>query len=161
MLLQSFSEPSLRIFAATLGTKLPIHFLVGARDAAPWLTADGLTKLKTFATGISPEKVIVVQQPEAMARARQMGLLITPYTFRASAVTGFPDVRAEMAHYLQQFGVDGVITDNPDLMPPSRREPAPRDRSPFAPGVRRIAAIVFEYSPNGFQPAATEFACGC
>jgi glycerophosphoryl diester phosphodiesterase len=117
VLLQSFSESSLRIFAATLGTKLPIHFLVGARDAAPWLTTEGLTKLKTFATGISPEKVIVAQQPEAMARARQMGLLVTPYTFRASAVTGYPDVRAEMAHYLQNLGVDGVITDNPDQMP--------------------------------------------
>ena len=56
-----------------------------------------------------------------MARARQMGLLITPYTFRASAVTGFPNVRAEMAHYLQDLGVDGVITDNPDQMPPPRR----------------------------------------
>ncbi len=119
VLLQSFSESSLRIFAGTLGTKLPIHFLVGARDAAPWLTTDGLTKLKTFATGLSPEKVIVVQQPEAMARARQMGLLVTPYTFRASAVTGYPDVRAEMAHYLQDLGVDGVITDNPDEMPPA------------------------------------------
>jgi glycerophosphoryl diester phosphodiesterase len=52
-----------------------------------------------------------------MPRARQMGLLITPYTFRASAVTGFPDVRAEMAHYLDHLGVDGVITDNPDQMP--------------------------------------------
>ena len=54
-----------------------------------------------------------------MARARQMGLLITPYTFRASAVTGFPNVRAEMAHYLHDLGVDGVITDNPDEMPPA------------------------------------------
>ena len=124
VLLQSFSESSLRIFAATLGTKLPIHFLFGARDAAPWLTPEGLTKIKAFATGISPEKVIVAQQPEAMARARQMGLLVTPYTFRASAVTGYADVRAEMAHYLQDFGVDGVITDNPDQMPP----PAPTRR---------------------------------
>ncbi len=121
VLLQSFSESSLRIFAGTLGTKLPIHFLVGARDAAPWLTTDGLTKLKTFATGLSPEKVVVAQQPEAMNRARQMGLLVTPYTFRASAVTGYPDVRAEMAHYLQDLGVDGVITDNPDQMPPPSR----------------------------------------
>ena len=120
VLLQSFSESSLRIFAATLGTKLPIHFLVGARDAAPWLTPDGLTKLKTFATGISPEKVIVAQHPDVMARAKQMGLLVTPYTFRASAVAGYPDVRAEMAHYLQNLGVDGVITDNPDQMPPAQ-----------------------------------------
>jgi glycerophosphoryl diester phosphodiesterase len=117
VLLQSFSEPSLRIFAGTLGTTLPIHFLVSARDAAPWLDAEGLLKLKTFATGLSPEKAVIVKQPEAIARARQMGLLVTPYTFRASAVAGFPDVRAEMAHYLQHFGVDGVITDNPDQMP--------------------------------------------
>jgi glycerophosphoryl diester phosphodiesterase len=26
-------------------------------------------------------------------------------------------VRAEMAHYLDTLGVDGVITDNPDQMP--------------------------------------------
>ena len=120
VLLQSFSAASLQILSGTLGTKLPVHFLVGARDAAPWLTAEGLTKIKTFATGISPEKVIVATRGEAMARARQMGLLITPYTFRSSAVTGFPDVRAEMAHFLQALGVDGVITDNPDQMPPSQ-----------------------------------------
>ena len=51
---------------------------------------------------------------DGIARARQLGLLITPYTFRASAVTGFPDVRAEMAHFLDALGVDGVITDNPE-----------------------------------------------
>jgi glycerophosphoryl diester phosphodiesterase len=123
VLLQSFTESSLRILAGTLGTKLPIHFLVSARDAPPWLTTEGLTKIKAFATGISPEKAIMASHADAMARAKQMGMLITPYTFRASAVTGFPDVRAEMAHYLQQFGVDGVITDNPDQMPspPPRR----------------------------------------
>jgi hypothetical protein len=32
-------------------------------------------------------------------------------------VTGFPDVRAEMAHYLEVLRVEGVITDNPDQMP--------------------------------------------
>jgi glycerophosphoryl diester phosphodiesterase len=119
VLLQSFTASSLQILSGTLGTKLPVHFLVGARDAAPWLTPEGLTKIKAFATGISPEKTIVAAQPEAMARARKVGLLITPYTFRASAVSGYPDVRAEMAHYLQQFAVDGVITDNPDQMPPA------------------------------------------
>ena len=119
VLLQSFTASSLQILSGTLGTKLPVHFLVGARDAAPWLTPEGLTKIKAFATGISPEKTIVAAQPEAMARARNMGMLITPYTFRSSAVTGYPDVRAEMAHYLHNLGVDGVITDNPDQMPPA------------------------------------------
>ena len=117
VLLQSFTASSLQIFAHTLKTRLPIHVLVSARDAAPWITPEGLDRIKAFATGISPEKTIVRDHPDAMARARTLGLLVTPYTFRASAVTGFADVQAEMAHYLGPLKVDGVITDNPDKMP--------------------------------------------
>ncbi len=116
VLLQSFTASSLEILAGT-GTKLPLHLLVSAKDGPQWLTPEGLKRVKSFATGLSPEKTIVRDQPEGIARARQLGLLITPYTFRASAVTGFPDVRAEMAHYLDTLAVDGVITDNPDQMP--------------------------------------------
>ena len=117
VLLQSFTASSLEIFAKTLGVRLPIHFLFSARDAAPWITPEGLAKIKMFATGISPEKTVVKDHPEAMARARQMGLIITPYTFRSTAVTGFPDVSGEMRHYLDVLRVEGVITDNPDKMP--------------------------------------------
>ena len=92
VLLQSFTASSLQILAAT-GTKLPLHFLVSAKDAPKWLTPEGLKRVKSFASGLSPEKTIVRDQPDGIARARQLGLLITPYTFRASAVTGFPDVR--------------------------------------------------------------------
>ena len=125
VLIQSFTASSLEIFAKTLKTPLPIHFLVGARDAAPWVTPEGLAKVKSFATGLSPEKVIVRDNPDLMKRARALGLLVTPYTFRASAVTGYSDVRAEMAHYLDVLGVDGVITDNPDQMPPVKSTPRP------------------------------------
>jgi glycerophosphoryl diester phosphodiesterase len=52
-----------------------------------------------------------------MKQIRDLGLLITPYTFRSSAVSGYPDVTAEMRHYLDKLRVDGVITDNPDLVP--------------------------------------------
>lgn len=121
VLLQSFSASSLKILAGALATKLPIHFLVSARDAGPWLTTEGLMTMKAFATGVSPEKTIFATHADALARAQRMGLRVTPYTFRASAVKGFPDVRAEMAHYLERFTVDGVITDNPDQMPPPRR----------------------------------------
>lgn len=117
VLIQSFGADSLKIFKDALGTTLPIHFLFGARDAAKWLTPDGLARIRAFSTGISPEKVIVAEHPEAMEQVRRMGMLVTPYTFRASAVTGYPDVRAEMQHYLRTLRVDGVITDNPDQMP--------------------------------------------
>jgi glycerophosphoryl diester phosphodiesterase len=120
VLLPSFTASSLQTLSGALGTKLPIHFLVGARDAGPWLTPEGLAKIKAFATGISPEKSIVSDHAAAIANARKLGLLITPYTFRSTTVTGFADVRAEMAHYLDHLGVDGVITDNPDLMPGAR-----------------------------------------
>jgi glycerophosphoryl diester phosphodiesterase len=115
VLVQSFSAPSLERFAA-LRSGLPIHFLVSTREAAPWLEPAGMARLKAFATGISPEKTALTGK-EIVSRAHGLGLLVTPYTFRASAVTGFPDVRAEMAHYLDNLGVDGVITDNPDLVP--------------------------------------------
>ena len=117
VLIQSFTASSLEILAKQLGTRLPIHFLVGARDAGAWVTPEGLARVKGFATGLSPEKAIVLEQPDVVTRARAMGLLVTPYTFRASAVSGFPDVRAEMAHYIEKLHVDGVITDNPDQMP--------------------------------------------
>ena len=117
VLIQSFGADSLKIFKDTLKTTLPIHFLFGARDAAQWLTPEGLARIKAFSTGISPEKVILTEHPDAMEQVRKMGMLVTPYTFRSSAVTGYPDVRAEMQHYLRTLHVDGVITDNPDQMP--------------------------------------------
>ena len=117
VLIQSFNMTSLKIFTGTLKTTLPIHFLYGAKDGAAYAKPEALIQLKTFATGISPEKVVVEQHAAAMEQARDIGLLITPYTFRASAVSGYPDVTAEMRHYLEKLRVDGVITDNPDLVP--------------------------------------------
>jgi glycerophosphoryl diester phosphodiesterase len=124
VLLQSFNQASLESLKKS-GTALPIHFLLSARDAAPWVTPDGLAKMKAFATGFSPEKSIVMNHREAIAKMRAEGLPVTPYTFRASAVVGFPDVKAEMAHYLNVLGVDGVITDNPDQRPTRSRIPNP------------------------------------
>ena len=117
VLIQSFSLTSLKIFSGTLKTTLPIHFLYGAKDAAAYSTPDSIVRLKEFATGISPEKVVLEQQPAAMQQIRKLGLLITPYTYRAAAVSGYPDVTAEMRHYIDDLKVDGVITDNPDLVP--------------------------------------------
>ena len=117
VVIQSFSMTSLKIFRGTLKTTLPIHFLYGAKDGAAYANPEALIQLQTFATGLSPEKVVVEQHGTAMQQARDIGLLVTPYTFRASAVSGYPDVTAEMRHYIEKLRVDGVITDNPDLVP--------------------------------------------
>lgn len=117
VLLQSFTASSLDILTNTLATPLPVHFLFGARDASPWITPEGLERVKRLATGISPEKAVLQDHSDLVARAQQVGLRVTPYTFRATAVPGFADVAAEMRHYLRELGVDGVITDNPDQAP--------------------------------------------
>jgi glycerophosphoryl diester phosphodiesterase len=117
VLLQSFTASSLEIFARDLKTTLPIHFLFSTRDAPKWVTPDALARLKTYVTGLSPEKTALAAHADAFKQARAMGLRVTPYTFRASSVTGYPDVTAEMRHYLELFSVDGLITDNPDLAP--------------------------------------------
>lgn len=117
VLLQSFTASSLEILTNTLKTPLPVHFLFGARDASPWITPAGLERVKTFATGISPEKAVLMEHRDLVPRAQKMGLRVTPYTFRSTSVPSFPDVTAEMRHYLREVGVDGVITDNPDQAP--------------------------------------------
>ena len=117
VVIQSFSITSLKIFAGTLKTTLPIHFLSERRMPPRTPSRKALVQMKTFATGISPEKVVLGQHAAAMQQARNIGLQVTPYTFRSSAVSGYPDVTAEMRHYIDKLRVDGVITDNPDLVP--------------------------------------------
>lgn len=113
VLLQSFTVESLRLLAGQLRTPLPIHLLFGPADASRWTSETGLADARTFATGLSPDKQVVRADPTLVRRAHARGLLVTPYTFRASSVGTFADVAAEMRDTLAQ-GADGVITDNPD-----------------------------------------------
>jgi glycerophosphoryl diester phosphodiesterase len=117
VLIQSFSAASIQKLAWRLKTKLTLHLLIGERDAERWVSPEGLKNVRKFATGIGPDKQILLKNPQSMRWAREAGLKVTPYTFRSTAVDGFPDVRAEMEHYIRTFGVDGVITDNPDQLP--------------------------------------------
>lgn len=116
VVLQSFTVGSLQILARDLRTTLPIHLLFGPADAARWTSAAGLAEARTFATGLSPDKQVLRADPGLAARAHALGMLVTPYTFRASAVGTYADVGAEMRAALAA-GADGVITDNPDQAP--------------------------------------------
>lgn len=113
IVIQSFTATSLEILAHDLKTTLPLHLLFGPADAARWTTDEGLARARRFVTGLSPDKQVVRADPSLVRRARALGMPVTPYTYRASATPGFPDVGTEMRAALEA-GVAGVITDNPD-----------------------------------------------
>ena len=62
-------------------------------------------------------KDILLKHPQVVKWAHELGLTVTPYTFRSSNTGRFSSVREEMAHFLYELGVDAVFTDNPDQFP--------------------------------------------
>ena len=117
VMIQSFSAESLRMLRAEHRCKLPLVFLVGGRQAADQVSAEGLKRVKEFADGIAPNKAVVLERPAMVADAHALGMSVTVWTFSSRQTGKFPDVRAEMAHFLRDLKVDAVFTDNPDQFP--------------------------------------------
>jgi glycerophosphoryl diester phosphodiesterase len=115
VIIQSFSWEGLRKLSRTLNTKLPLVLLVSDEAPASWLTVEGLSKVKQFASGIGPAKALV--DKNLVTQAHALGLNVTPYTFRSSNTGRFKTVQLEMSYYLYSLGVDALFTDNPDLFP--------------------------------------------
>jgi glycerophosphoryl diester phosphodiesterase len=136
--MQVFEEDSLRRLAKLLPT-VPRSFLMGTPDQAKrWLTAEGLKEVKTFATGVAPMKGLIAMDPAIVTRAHEAGLTVVPYTFQLRPKTAhyadapvemrksieefyrtLPDtpaaLTAEIRKFVQEYKVDGLFTDNPDL----------------------------------------------
>jgi glycerophosphoryl diester phosphodiesterase len=118
VVIQSFSRASLEILRHELGSDLPLVFLLGGGEQSErLLTNEGLADIRGFATGIGPTKRLLLEDPEAVERAHAAGLTVIPYTFSGDSPGDFPDVTAEMSHFVFELGVDGLFTDNPDLFP--------------------------------------------
>jgi glycerophosphoryl diester phosphodiesterase len=113
VIIQSFDEESIRRVAVDLPT-VPRVFLTSSDGD---VTEARIKELATFATGIAPEKAIIVRHPALVGRAHAAGLTVTSWTFRADQKTSFPTVRDEMAHFLYTLGVDALFTNNPDQFP--------------------------------------------
>lgn len=138
--MQVFEEDSVRRLAKLLPT-VPRSLLMGTPDQAKrWLTAEGLKEVKTFATGVAPMKGLIAMDPAIVTRAHEAGLTVVPYTFQLRPKTqqytdappemrkmvddfyrSLPDtpaaLTADMKKYVQEYKVDGLFTDNPDLFP--------------------------------------------
>ncbi|HEX4346358.1 MAG TPA: glycerophosphodiester phosphodiesterase family protein, partial [Vicinamibacterales bacterium] len=93
---------------------IPRVFLTSSADD---VTDARLAALATFASGIGPEKRVIADHPDMVARAHKAGLTVTSWTFRADEKTSFPTVKDEMSHYLYDLGIDALFTNNPDQFP--------------------------------------------
>lgn len=117
VLIQSFSDASLRKLRDVHKTKLPLVFLISGDPQNQWLTEAGLKKIKTFADGIGPSKGLIEREPKIVQWAHAAGLTVTPYTFRSAATGKYKTVTEEMSQFLHTYGVDALFTDNPDQFP--------------------------------------------
>jgi glycerophosphoryl diester phosphodiesterase len=115
VIIQSFSDESLRKLGGMLNPQLPLVLLINEQMKTRWLTPKGLAETKQFASGIGPAKALLNES--LVAQAHAVGLSVTPYTFRSSNLGRFKSVSEEMSYYLYDLGVDALFTDNPDLFP--------------------------------------------
>lgn len=121
VVIQSFSRASLEIMRLRLRSDLPLVFLLGGgQESEEWLTAEGLERMKAFATGVGPTKRLLLDNPNAVALAHAAGITVIPWTFGSDSPAEFADVEIEMAHFVFELGVDGLFTNNPDLFPRTR-----------------------------------------
>lgn len=117
VIIQSFSPASLQKMRYEMKTKLPLVLLISSDPQKKWLTETGMKQAARFASGIGPNKNLILQNPDIVKLAHDAGMTVTPYTFRSANTGRFKDVREEMRHYLYELGVDALFTDNPDQFP--------------------------------------------
>jgi len=114
VLIQSFSSASLQKLRQH-GCRLPLALLVDQPDE--WVTAEGLKRLAQFGQGLAPSKKLIASDPGLVIRAHKAGLTVTCWTFRLGPGIDSAALTKEMKQYLTVYGVDGIITDNPDRFP--------------------------------------------
>ena len=117
IIIQSFSDASLRKLTLELKVSHPLVFLVSTDPTGSILSEAGLKRVKEYAQGIGPSKSLIDRDPQLVTRAHKLGLTVTPYTFRSAATGRYKSVREEMNQFLYGFGVDALFTDNPDEFP--------------------------------------------
>lgn len=120
VVIQSFSAASLRILREEHQTRLPLALLIEEKTAQ-WLTPEGLAEAAEFVNGIGPDQSLLLDDQGIVDLAHELGLTVVPWTFSDDDPGEFETVGREMAYYMYEMGVDGVITNNPDLYP--RRPP--------------------------------------
>jgi glycerophosphoryl diester phosphodiesterase len=144
VVLQSFDAPALRRLRERLGDGGPrmLQLVDGTADDDALVTPVGLREVSTYAQGIAPCRHRILLRDadgtmtgvsDLVASAHAAGLAVLPWTLRAenaflprhlrrgTAPGGQGDALGE-ARLLLALGVDGLITDNPDIAVAVRAE---------------------------------------
>jgi glycerophosphoryl diester phosphodiesterase len=117
VVLQTFNPEAVKALSA-MKLGVPVVLLIFGQGLDSWSTRDSIAAAKALgAAGIGPPKDLLLKYPQVVTWAHELGLTVTPYTFRSRGTGTFASVKDEMAHFLYQLGVDGVFTDNPDQFP--------------------------------------------
>ena len=137
VLLQTFDAPALRRLREALGDHGPrmLQLVDDLPEDEPLLTPAGLREVSTYAQGIAPSRHRIILRDarqnvtgvsDLIARAHGAGLAVVPWTLRGENAylpahlrrgtdpAGPGDADGE-ARLLLALGVDGLITDCPDV----------------------------------------------
>ena len=108
-IIQSFDGAHLKRLRQEHGTELPLMWLTGGLP-----TPEALDELATWANGWNPSRLAIVSSgkiadgaADLLKHAKARGLKVFVWTFNAEDEA--------MHTFLYDFGVDGVITNNPDF----------------------------------------------
>ena len=111
---QCFSAPELRRVRAKYGAEMPLIQLL---DEGASVTPAALSEIAQYARGIGPDISLAWPDTGLCSLARQMGLLVHPFTFRADQLPeGFTSFNELLTTFVEVLGVHGVFTDFPDLV---------------------------------------------
>ncbi|MFI5179605.1 MAG: glycerophosphodiester phosphodiesterase family protein, partial [Vicinamibacterales bacterium] len=113
--LQSFHEPTMRRARTVCDRTVPLVLLMEPADAHRWPDGASLEDVARFASGIGPGRPLVEARPELVRWAHDLGLRVTPWTFRAREHGRLASIEDELTYNISVLGVDGVITDNPQI----------------------------------------------
>jgi glycerophosphoryl diester phosphodiesterase len=159
VVVQSFDRPALRALRADLGDRGPevLQLVDDTPDGDAAVTPAGLREVSTYAQGIAPsrDRILLRDEHQALtgisdlvAQAHSAGLRVVPWTLRAenaflprhlrrgSDVRALGDLEGE-ARMLFALGVDGLITDSPDLAVRARDDMAALAAAPAIPAQAR------------------------
>jgi len=144
VILQSFDAAAMRRLRAELGDDGPtmLQLLGEGPDFDPLVTPSGLREISTYAQGIAPTRnrlllrdvdQSLVGVSDLVARAHDAGLQVIPWTLRpenaflplelrrGTEPSALGNAAAE-ARLLLDLGVDGLITDAPEVAVRARTE---------------------------------------